>query len=203
MLTRLLALTPVLLLAACASTTEVRTRHTAESTTNPAGHILLAARSPEAEKQTAWERQCKRVLTRPGLQITRGQKAIPGWQEPDTKALEAWARKHGADAVLLADITGLLIGPAHIPETDPATGEPEIQAQWTFYFGKDGPSAKQRERDESVYQDIEVEWIAPDGKRFWTGVARTHEARELTAIARSQCKALGKTLSKRGLIPAN
>lgn len=202
-MTRLLALTPVLVLAACASTTEVQTRHTAESTTSAAGHILLAARSPESRKQTNWERHCKRVLKRSGLKITRGQKAVPGWQEPDAGALEAWAREHGADAVLLADITGLLIGPAHLPETDPATGEPEIQAQWTFHFGDDGPTAKQREREESVYQEIEVEWIAPDGKRFWTGVARTHEARELAAVARSQCTALGKTLAERGLIPAN
>lgn len=196
-MTRLLALPPLLLLTACAATTEVHTRHSAESGTEPAKHILLAARSPETEKQLAWERHCKRELKRPGLRITRAQQALPGWQEPNPRALEAWARKNEADAVLLADITGLLIGPAHIPETDPATGEPEMQAQWTFYFGGEAP----KETRDSVYQEIDVEWIAPGGKRFWSGVARTHEAHDLAAVTRSQCQALGRVLSKRGLIP--
>lgn len=190
----------VALLGGCASTTEITTQHSAEVDTEPADHVLLAARTPEKDKRVQWEQECRATLERSGLRITSAHKVLPGWQEPGADALQNWARANDADAVLLADITGLLLDRPDLPEEDPATGEPEIQAQWTFYPG--GGAPEKPEDQESVEEQIRVQWIAPGGQRYWAGIARTHEAHELTAVAQSQCQALGKTLTERGLLPA-
>jgi hypothetical protein len=198
---RLSLIAALVLLGGCASTTEIRTRHSdqAEAGTEPARHILLAARTPEKAKRIQWEKECADTLKRSGLRITRAHQVLPDWQEPGADALEEWSRDHDADAVLLADITGLLLDRPDFPEEDPATGEPEIQAQWTFYPGSKAP---EKAEEKSVYEEIRLEWITPDGRRPWAGMARTHEAHELGAVARSQCQALGKTLTERGLLPA-
>lgn len=197
---RLSIMAAVILLGGCASTTEIRTQHSAQADAEPAKHILLAARTPEKDKRVQWEKECTATLKRSGLQITQAHKVLPDWQEPGADALQEWTRKNEANAVLLADITGLLLDRPDFPEEDPATGEPEVQAQWTFYPGSKAP---EKEKDEqSGDERIRVQWIAPDGQRYWAGVARTHEAHEVHAVAHSQCKALGKTLTERGLLPA-
>lgn len=187
----------VLILAGCARTTRIETRHQVETDAGPASHILLAARTPEENKRSEWENECAAILKRSGLKVTRSHKVLPDWQDPGSEALEDWARRRGADAVLLADITGLLLSRPYMPEEDPATGEPEMQLQWTFYPGGEKPETE----DDPVEEEIRVQWIAPDGQRHWAGTARTHDARELETVARSQCKALDKTLTELGLLP--
>ena len=196
---RLFILAALTLVGGCASTTDIKTRHSDQAEKEPAQHILLAARTPEKDKRIRWEKACKGKLERSGLRITRAHKVMPDWQEPGADALTRWARKHEADAVLLADITGLLLDRPDFPQDDPATGEPEIQAQWTFYPGSKAP---EKEEEKSVFEEIRLEWVSPDGQRHWAGIARTHEAHELGAVARSQCKALARTLTRRGLLPA-
>jgi hypothetical protein len=187
------------LLSGCASTTDITTRHSPDVEFQPADHVLLAARTPEKRKRVHWEKACRATLERAGLQITPAHTVLPGWQEPGADALQNWIQGNDADAVLLADITGILLDRPELPDQDPATGEPEVRAQWTFYPGGDAP--EKPEDRESVDQQIRVQWIAPDGQRYWAGTARTHEAHELGAVATSQCRALGKTLTERGLLP--
>lgn len=189
----------VVLLGGCASTTEIHTQHSAQADTQPAKHILLAARTPDKDKRIGWEKECAGTLKRSGLRITRAHKVLPDWQEPGADALTEWVRDHGTDAVLLADITGLLLDRPDLPEDDPATGDPEFQAQWTFYPGGKAP---EKEAEQPLYDQTRVQWIAPDGQRHWAGVARTREAHDISAVAQSHCKALGKTLTERGLLPA-
>lgn len=194
---RLLVCAATLALAGCASTTEIQTRHRAESDGDPASHILLAARSPEKDNRDGWEKHCADVLERAELEITRAHRVLPDWQEPGSEALENWVREHDAEAIVLADITGLLLPDPYLPEEDPATGEEQMRLQWTFYPG----GARPEQPRDDPREEIRVEWIAPDGERYWAGKARTREARQLKAIARSQCKALGKTLAEEGLLP--
>mgnify|MGYP000185013071 CR=1 FL=1 len=195
---RLSIIAALILVGGCASTTQIETRHSDQAETEPARHILLAARTPEQDKRVRWEKACAGTLKRSGLRITRAHKVLPDWQEPGANALQTWIRDHGADAVLLADITGLLLDRPDFPDENPATGEPEIQAQWTFYPGRERP---EKAEEKSVYEQIRVEWITPDGRRHWAGIARTHEAYELSVVAQSQCQALGKTLTERGFLP--
>lgn len=198
MLIRLLLLSPILLLVACASTTEIQTRHRASGDRVPATHLLLVARTPEQGVRQQWERACADTLEGKGLTLTRSHKVLPGWFEAGTGALEQWARDRGADAILLGELTRLVLSPPNLPRED-GPGEPGVEAQWTLSL-EDG-KVKGAEQPAEARQEVDFQLIAPTGRRLWAGTARTHEANELAAIAHSQCRALHKTLVSLGLLP--
>lgn len=198
MLVRLLLLFPLLALAACASTTEIQTRHQAPGDAVPVTHLLLVARTPEQDARRHWENECAETLGNKGLTLTRSHKVLPGWFEAGTDALEQWARDRGADAILLGELTRLVLSPPNLPR-EGAPGEPDMEAQWTLTL-EDG-KVKGAEQPAEARQEVDFQLIAPTGQRLWAGTARTHEANELTAIADSQCRALHKTLVSLGLLP--
>lgn len=198
MLLRLLLLSSLLSLAACASTTEIQTRHQASANAAPATHLLLVARTPEQGARRHWENACAETLEGKGLTLTRSHKVLPDWYEAGTNALQQWARDRGADAILLGELTNLVLQPPNMPR-DAGPGDPDMQAQWTITL-EDG-KVRGAEEPPPASQEVDFQLIAPAGERLWAGTARSHEANQLAAIARSQCRALHKTLVAQGLLP--
>lgn len=192
-----------LLLTACASTTEVSTRYLAEDQPAAARHLLVVARTPEKEFRKEWEDRCAEVIAGDGLKVTRSYRALPLWYEPGTQRLEEWARNHGADAILVGELTRLVLPKPDLDhpellntgrgELEDPIGEPE----WSFFIGR-----KEKKEDSwPIYQEIFFQLIDADGRGLWSGNTLTHEANALDAIAASQCKALRKSLSSLNLLP--
>ena len=193
--THLLLLT-VLLISACASTTQIDSRYQQTPSLIAGQSLLLAARTPEADIRRQWETLCADKLARQGFSTTVSHRQLPDWQDADIGALVNWSQQHDHDLILVAELTGLLLKAADTLG-EPAVGEgrQDVSGQ-IITLDKD----YQRERKaEPISQDVELALHRADGKPLWTGVARTREANEIRAIARSQCRALADHLKTLGL----
>ena len=62
-------LLPALLVAGCASTTQVPTRFTADESHPPQGTLLLVAHTPEGNTRETWELTCKEIFSSGSLTI--------------------------------------------------------------------------------------------------------------------------------------
>jgi hypothetical protein len=187
------------LLSACANTTSIATRYQVATDTR-IHSLLLAARTPEGDYRHAWEGACESALKTHGLTLINSDKATPDWHDPDPQPLVDWAKTNGVDAVLIVDITGLLLAPPQIP------GQPDSQIvalrrapnetpigipTWNLFIGKRAQAQPQSPR----LHTMEAQLISNTGKMLWDGVLTTHEANDIGAIADSQCAALRKSLT--------
>lgn len=192
------ALLLTLLLAGCASTTEVTTRTVTDAPPADAGAILLAAQSPEGEVRETWELTCRPVFARAGLSVHLAHQETPLWRDRD--ALTRWASEHGVKRVLLVDLTGLVMSAPNLPadrDLNPLGQDTEVQPTWRL--GLDGERIE-REQPADTEQRFPAYLTDGTGKSLWYGEGRTNEANDQAAIALSQCRALRDTLRQHGLL---
>ncbi|MBM1144800.1 hypothetical protein GN155_013550 [Alcanivorax sp. ZXX171] len=192
------ALLLTLLLAGCASTTEITTRTVTDTPPADAGAILLAAQSPEGDVRETWELICRPIFSRAGLTVYLAHQETPLWRDRD--ALTDWAAGHGVDRVLLVDLTRLLMSAPNLPadrDLNPLDQDTEVQPTWRL--GLDGERIE-RDRPGDPEQRFPAYLTDGDGKPLWHGEARTHEANDQAAIAKSQCRALRDVLRQNGTL---
>jgi len=197
------ALVGLMMLQGCASTTEIKTRYLTDTAVPVAPSLLLVGRTPETDTRTLWEDACADALTGGTLSLVRSHDSLPLWYEAGNERLLKWARDNQVDAVLVAEITGLLLAPPQVPPQSYMQSEhnigdnPGATPSWGFFFGRDPDQTPVPPE----IREIELHLLDNTGTPLWSGVALTHEANDLDAIASSQCKALKKTLSGLRLIP--
>lgn len=193
--------TAVLILAGCASTTEITTRHSNDEGSAPARSLLLVAQSPEPATRRVWEEVCQPLFQSNALSVHLAHQVRPVWYEDGGKqALLRWLRNQPYDRALIVDLTALLLSPPRMTESrdlNPMNSDMRQEPTWRIGIG--GKLEKPKEPD--AQQSYEAEFFDKSGRPLWTGVARTHEANNRKAIARSQCRALHQVLTDRGLIP--
>lgn len=198
---QLSVLAMALLLCGCASTTQVITDSTTVAASGTAHHLLLVAQTPEDAMRETWELTCRPIFQRRGLQVTLSHQEIPLWQHQGGRpALLRWARQHDADRILIVNLTQWLMQPPQMPrqhELNPLgqgdESEPTVRIGLGGSYHKPAPPP--------VEQSYPADLLNADGGSLWHGEARTHEANDSAAIARSQCTALRDAFVKQGLIP--
>ncbi len=197
----LATLLPTLLLAGCASTTEVNTRFTSDETFPRQNSLLLVAHTPEGGVRETWELTCRDIFSSDSLTILLSHQEIPLWYEGGKQRILSWAQETGVDRILVVELTHLLIDAAEPPQPvnqlnamDQVPGSPP--PTWEVGIGGD---LKKAGIEEALRQHG-TELINAEGTPIWTGVATTHEANNMAAIAKSQCKALRKTLREQGYL---
>lgn len=181
-------------LAACASTTQITSR--LQRSASPANSVLLAAITPEPHYRTVWENSCRTRLQQAGLEAHGSHLSLADWQGPNPQALIRQAQKQQLDAVLMVNLTRLLLMPAgqainHDAALITHDAMPHQGNEWTISLGNNSASQTAATR----ILKVEAQLIGKDGKVGWAGLLRTHEANDLEAIADSQCDALLKLLT--------
>ncbi|MED5239193.1 MAG: hypothetical protein VX379_06425 [Pseudomonadota bacterium] len=197
----LIVLFPTLLLAGCASTTEVTTRFTSEESFPATDRMLLVAHTPEGGVRETWELTCRDIFSSDSLTILLSHQELPLWYEGGKQRILDWAQNTGVDRVLVVELTHLLIDAAEPPQPVNqlnAMNQPPGSPPPTWEMGIGG-DLKQADVPEALRQHG-AELINAQGSPIWTGVATTHEANNMVAIAKSQCQALRKTLREQGYL---
>lgn len=198
---RLSALWLTLVLSGCASTTQVITRTTTVEPQSPAHFLLLAAQTPEDSLRETWELACRPVFKRRGLRVALSHQEVPLWQTEGRQALLRWAQEHGADRVLIVNLTQLILLPPQMPERhelNPLNQGHDFKPTFRIPLGE----GSYREKPlPSGVQEFPVDLLTAEGRNLWHGLVRTNEANDGAAIAQSQCTALRDTFVKLGLIP--
>lgn len=193
----------ILLLGACASTTDFDTRYITDTAVAPATSVLLVGRTPETNDREKWENACASVLDDRKFELVRSHTALPLWYEAGNDHLLNWASDNNIDTIVIAELTGLLLAPPQMPpnnfmQNERAIGEDNIGAStWGFFIGR---KEKKTPMPPETHE-VEFQMITADGKTLWNSVALTHEANDLEAIAKSQCRALKRNLGGLLLIP--
>ncbi len=199
---RLIAATALLAICTgCASTSTLVTRHVAGPGETPVRNLLLVGYSPDADLRRDWELGCAGRFDNNRLQITSSHTLIP--ELPERDALLQLANSRGFDAVIVAEISALLLLPLQMPAENVVSQErrassdasPRSTGFELTLAGVDKPVAEANE------QDIELRLQRSNGDLLWSGLIHTREANQTSAIARSQCQRLAKALVKAGLIP--
>ncbi len=194
-------LLPAMLLAGCASTTEVSTRYISETRYPPASPLLLVAHTPEGKVRETWELTCRDIFSSDSLTILLSHQEIPLWYEGGKERILGWAQDNDVDRILVVELTHLLIDSVEPPQPVNqlnAMNQPPGNPPPTWEVGIGG-ELKKAGLEEALRQHG-AELINAQGSPIWTGVATTHEANEMTAIAKSQCTALRKTLREQGYL---
>lgn len=192
-----------LLLSGCASTTDFETRYITDTPVAPATSVLLVGRTPETNDRENWENACAGVLDNRKFELIRSNAALPLWYEAGNDHLLNWASDNDIDAIVIAELTGLLLAPPQIPpntfmQNERGIGEDNIGAStWSFFIGR---KEKQTPMPPETHE-VEFQMITAEGKTLWNAVALSHEANDLEAIAKSQCRALKRDLGGLRLIP--
>lgn len=186
----------VLWLGGCASTSTISTRYLSDAAAEPARRVLLVARTPEADIREAWENQCKEQLDSSAVKLVASHTVMPLWYEAGNDHLITWAQQHNIDAILIGELTALLLAPPQVPPEDFTRQERGLDntgsqtPTWTFWFGDKDPEPVVP----PLEHEVEFLFTDVDGTPLWNGIVRTHEANDLEAIAESQCRILGKAL---------
>lgn len=195
-----------LLLSACASTSDVATRYLASPAEISGPRMLLAGRSAEPHVRHDWEVACAEQLRGAGYRVTRSEESLPRWFEPGSEELIRWSQAHDVDVILIAELTRLLPGPMMVPpEADhrrDAGGAISRHGDERMLTIPLGESLRDRPRDTpQLQQSIEVMLLDQNGKPLWAADIDTHEANEIRAVAKSQCREIRKTLQELELTP--
>lgn len=191
-----------LLLAGCASTTEVSTRFLDEEPVVENNRLLLAARSPETDVRDSWERTCAEIFRNAGFQVTRSARHLPRWQETGVEGLFQWAGANDHGLILAVDLTSLLILPGMPREQEPMgpqRHDRRMEPTWTIEIG---PGREDRAAEmERGPLEMEARLMTGSGQPLWEAETRTDEASAVEPIARSQCRALVDALREHDLVP--
>ncbi|WP_101676219.1 hypothetical protein [Alloalcanivorax mobilis] len=192
------ALLLALLLAGCASTTELVTRSVTPTPPPPPRGVLLVAQTPENDTRETWELTCRPIFQRAGLEVFLSHQELPLWDEKGRAILVDWAHQHGVERVLVVDLTYLIQRPPHL--TEPRDHNPisqgEVEPTWRIGIGGKIKEEPQPEAE----QRYPVDLLSAEGRNLWNGEARTHEANDQSAIAKSQCRALAAGLGALDLL---
>lgn len=208
MFRRLNVCTIMLLLGGCAATTDMTLRYLADSPVTAVRTMLLVGRTPEFDDRERWENACAKELRQRKLTLITSNTSLPLWHEAGNDHLLTWARENQVDAVLIAELTGLLLAPVQIPpqnfmQSERAIGEGSISpSTWDFSISRNSIDRKEKPTSApSEIHEVEFQLISPSGKTLWNGIGLTHEANDLEAIAKSQCRALKRNLKNHQLLP--
>lgn len=200
--TRLIAVTALLAISTgCANTSTLITRHVAGPGETPVRNLLLVGYSNELDLRRDWELACADRFDSKRLKITASHTLLPDLPERDV--LVQLASSRGFDAVLTAEIGGLLLLPLQMPPENVVSEErrassdasPRTPGFELTLAGADKPVTEANE------QDVEMRLQRSNGDLLWSGLIHTREANQTSAIASSQCDRLAKTLEKAGLTP--
>ena len=198
----LLPALPALLVAGCASTTEVETRYTDGGNHPPQDSLLLVAHTPEGNIRETWELTCKDIFSSDSLTVLLSHQELPLWYEGGKESILDWAQENDVDRILVVELTHMLIDAAAPPtvgnQLNPM-GQFAGDVKPTWQVGIGGELAEDEEP--TALRQHGAELINADGKPLWTGIATTHEASNAVAIAKSQCSALRRTLREQALVP--
>lgn len=192
------ALLMAFLLAGCASTTEIVTRSVTPRPPGEAASVLLVAQTPEGDTREIWELTCQPIFQRAGLDVYLGHQELPLWDNNGRAALSQWASDHGVQRVLVVNLTHLLMQAPHLTgyrDLNPINQEIEAPT-WRIGIGgdlKEPPEAQSK-------QTFPADLLDASGHNLWSGLARTHEANDQAAIAKSQCRALAAGLQQLELL---
>ena len=202
---RSIALSTLLVLLAslhgCISTTRIETTFAAPAET-AATSLLLAGRTVEQQFQQRWESRCQQELAAGNLQITLLHRASPNSAMPSASELSELAQQLGVDAVLSIELTALLLAAPQMPPDNIVSVErqPGMAAATVASYDimlRGSQSTPQPLPDE---QQIPAQFDRADGHTLWRGTLISHEANEIDAMARSQCRSLKKILRQLQLI---
>ncbi|EKF75027.1 hypothetical protein A11A3_06221 [Alcanivorax hongdengensis A-11-3] len=190
-----------LLLAGCASTTDVTTRYQQTPDDSPVQRLLLVAHTPESNVRETWELTCKDIFANRQLTVLLSHQELPLWYEGGKQRILDWAKTHDVQRVLVVELTHLLIDAAAPPAAgnnlNPMDNNADnLQPTWQIGIGGD----LKKDTLPDALREHGAELFDGNGDPLWTGVTVTHEASELTAISKSQCSALKKTLEKQGYL---
>lgn len=194
-------LLPTLLLTGCASTTDVTTRFTNEQAYPRQDQLLLVAHTPEGGVRETWELTCRDIFSSNSLTVLLSHQELPLWYEGGKQRILSWAQETGVDRILVVELTHLLIDAAEPPQPVNqlnAMNQPPGSPPPTWEVGIGG-DLKKADIPEALRQHG-AELIDAEGTPIWTGIATTHEANNMTAIAKSQCQALRNTLREQGYL---
>lgn len=194
-------LLPALLLTGCASTTDVTTRFTNEQAYPRQDQLLLVAHTPEGGVRETWELTCRDIFSSNSLTVLLSHQELPLWYEGGKQRILSWAQETGVDRILVVELTHLLIDAAEPPQPVNqlnAMNQPPGSPPPTWEVGIGG-DLKKADIPEALRQHG-AELIDAEGTPIWTGIATTHEANNMTAIAKSQCQALRNTLREQGYL---
>lgn len=190
-------------LAGCASTSSVMTRYASADSATALSHLLVVARTPEQPVRARWESVCRDTFT--AGTATASHDPLPGWFDSGHQQPLQWlAATHPHGAVLIVDLTALLLPPMQMPAHNEVSRErfpgDHTQQQDTFRieFGSSGSKDARAPEDTLT---TEARLVLANGDIAWDAVISTREANDLAAIARSQCRALDKTLRRLGWLP--
>lgn len=190
-------------LTGCANTTSIETRYQ-QPQQQAINSLLVAARTPDANYADKWEKACRPMLNDSVATLSTSSQAGIDWDGNQLSPLVQWADEHQIGAVLIVDITRILIAQPMIPgHSDPsdnlyyvAPGEDNIGIPtYSLFLGK---SAKKPPKP-PIYHQVEAQLIDNNGKMLWDGMLTTHEANSLSAIGKSQCRALARALAAKYL----
>lgn len=187
----------LVLLSGCASTSDISTRYFDEDIPS-AQQILLVARSAENKTRMQWEKICLSELSETGKPIVASHQVMSNLSDGYNQALTGWASQQTLlTDVLIFEISGLLLAPPQIPPGNEVSVEryspeqPIGESTWKFSFGQQENQTIPPERIIT-----ETRLLTSEGKTRWEGLVTSHEANDMAAIARSQCKALAPMLKR-------
>ena len=98
-------LLPALLVAGCASTTQVTTRFTAEGSHPAQETLLLVAHTPEGGTRETWELTCKEIFSSSSLTILLSHQELPLWYEGGKNRILDWAQSNDVHRILVVELT--------------------------------------------------------------------------------------------------
>lgn len=200
----------LLLLGACAQTTQIEPRYLAPATVLPTTGtkaLLIAARTPDTIYRANWETACSQAFSGQTMAISLSHKVLPDWDDRRVKGLSDWALRHQVGAILVVDIAALLLAPPQPPSgisndtfgiSQNGPNEDDIgKPDWSFFIGR----KEKRKAQPPRLHSSEAQLLSASGTLLWDGLMTTHEANDLGAIANSQCQAIKRRLTKLKLLP--
>lgn len=191
----------VVLTSACANTSTLVTRHQPAAGEAPLAALLLVANTPDNDRRRAWERACAEQLPA-SLQLHYSHRLWPQGV-PETETLLQHTAGLGAAALMTADVAGLLLLPPQMPAENVISEERRASSDASprspgFQITLAGAAPEQ---DGLPDPDVEFQLQRADGRVIWNALVRSHEANQIEAIARSQCRRVTKALGRTGLLP--
>ena len=195
---------PVLLLAACATTTDISTRFVDEDAVIENPRMLLVAWTPEPEIRDQWEQTCAGIFREAGFQVTRSARLVQDPMEGGTEDLLRRASDGGFGLVLVGDLTRLVLmpEPARDPEVLSERRDRErMEPVWTIELGPDRERQKLEREARERPPELEARLMTGTGTPLWEAESVTEEARHGGAISRSHCRAILEELRDHRLVP--